>query len=73
MERWFPYLRVETSQEEIEKLGLVKLDKDDYQVSYGTNIWGGVNKGSLKIVGRGALYGGSVTLKFNIGLRDLDN
>ncbi|MBR5578837.1 MAG: hypothetical protein IKW28_07575, partial [Lachnospiraceae bacterium] len=62
-----------TSQAEIEAFGLVRLDKADYQVSYGTNIFGGVNKGSLKIEGRGALYGGSVSLKFNIGLRDLNN
>ncbi|MBR5577386.1 MAG: hypothetical protein IKW28_00145, partial [Lachnospiraceae bacterium] len=62
-----------TSQAEIEALGLVKLNASDYQVSYGTNIFGGVNKGSLKIEGRGALYGGSVSLKFNIGLRDLNN
>lgn len=43
---------------------LVK-DKD-YTLVWGTNRTAGKNKGSVKIVGKGMKYGGSVTVKFTI-------
>ncbi len=38
----------------------------DYIVSYGANVKSGKNKGSVTISGTGVLYGGSVTVKFEI-------
>ncbi|MDE6608002.1 MAG: BspA family leucine-rich repeat surface protein [Lachnospiraceae bacterium] len=38
----------------------------DYTLVWGTNRTAGKNKGSVKIVGKGMKYGGSVTVKFTI-------
>lgn len=38
----------------------------DYTVSYGANVKSGRNKGTVTISGTGPLYGGSVTVKFEI-------
>lgn len=48
------------------KYKLKKLEAGGYTVSYGANIAAGKNKGSVTITGAGR-YGGSVTVKFEIG------
>lgn len=42
----------------------------DYTVSYGANIAAGKNKGSVTVTGTGR-YGGSVTVKFEIGKKSI--
>ncbi len=49
---------------------LKKLETGDYAVSYGTNMAAGKNKGSVTITGAGR-YGGSVTVKFEIGKKSI--
>ena len=43
----------------------------DYMLSYGANTAAGRNKGSVTVIGTG-LYGGSVTVKFDIKSRDIN-
>ena len=47
-----------------------QLRSDDYTFTYGANRTAGKNKGSVTVTGRG-LYGGSVTVKFDIIGKDL--
>lgn len=49
---------------------LKQLRSDDYTFTYGANRTAGKNKGSVTVTGRG-LYGGSVTVKFDIIGKDL--
>lgn len=54
---------------------LIRLDPDEtgacgYTLTYGANRTAGKNKGSVTVTGRG-LYGGSVTVKFDIIGKDL--
>ncbi len=49
---------------------LKKLETGDYAVSYGANMAAGKNKGSVTITGAGS-YGGSVTVKFEIGKKSI--
>ena len=61
-----------TDEEAILAQGLVKLTKDtDYVVSYGKNIAAGKNKGTVTISGISPSYGGSVTVKFSIGSKNI--
>ncbi len=48
------------------KYKLKKLAAGDYKLSYGANTAAGKNKGSVTVTGTGR-YGGSVTVKFEIG------
>lgn len=49
-----------------ESLPRVLSEGKDYTVSYGANVKSGRNKGTVTISGTGPLYGGSVTVKFEI-------
>jgi len=61
-----------TDEEEIRKLGLEKLTEDiDYTASYGKNIVAGNKKGTVTISGKSPVYGGSVTVKFNINSKKI--
>lgn len=51
----------------------VKLNKSEYQLTYGSNITAGKKKGSVKITGTGAGYGGNVTFKFDILSKNLSD
>ena len=49
---------------------VILIDKEDYELSYGTNNTAGKNRGSVTVTGKG-IYGGSVTQKFNIQSKDV--
>lgn len=51
--------------------GKVLSEGEDYVLTYGTNVKAGKNQGSVKISGAAPYYGGDVTVKFNIGKREL--
>ncbi|MBR5578102.1 MAG: hypothetical protein IKW28_03815, partial [Lachnospiraceae bacterium] len=60
-----------TSEEELLGMGLVKLEPSRYSLSFGTNIFAGPNKGTVKVSGKATEYGGSVTFKFNIKSKEI--
>ena len=61
-----------TNEQEILKLGLKKLDEKDYTLEYGKNLFSGANKGTVKITGIGAEYGGTVSFRFTIARRPIE-
>ena len=60
-----------SSEEELKKLGFVRLEETSYVLEYGPNLLGGKNKGYVKVTGSGGEFGGSVTFKFNITPKEL--
>ena len=61
-----------TDEEAILALELEKLTEGtNYDVSYGKNITAGKKKGTVTISGTSPSYGGSVTVKFNIGSKNI--
>ena len=51
--------------------GRILAEGRDYTLSYGANTAAGRNKGSVTVTGTG-LYGGSVTVKFDIKSKDIN-
>jgi len=60
-----------TSEEELIRMGFVKLDESEYSTTFGTNIFAGKNKGTVKVSGKSPKYGGSVTFKFHINSKEI--
>lgn len=53
--------------------GETVLAKDrDYTISYGTNVKSGKKAGSVTVSGKGTLYGGDVTVKFEIPRKKIE-
>ncbi|MBR5579478.1 MAG: hypothetical protein IKW28_10855, partial [Lachnospiraceae bacterium] len=68
-------LKALKTEEEIRQAdaSIVKLSEEEYQLEFGTNIVSGKDKGTVKIIGKSPLYGGSVTVKFTVIPRDLNS
>ena len=63
-----------TDIEELQQIDpeVEKLSSEQYRIEFGKNLTVGANKGTLKVMGDGITYGGSITFRFTIDKRQLN-
>ncbi len=56
-----------TTAEDLEAAGFVLVPAEEYDVTYGVNVFFGAKSGSVTVTGKNVEYGGTVSTKFAIG------